>query len=257
MDKLIPLEYKGKRILLTVQLSESLGTDPQNLVNNFNRNKDRYTEGKHYIALKGEEKRLYLSENQIDFSNKDHTVLYLWPEKGAWMHAKSLNTDEAWQAYEALVDEYYAIKEPSKAIQPSSIEDLIILQAQSMKDMKAKVALLEEQVSDSTETVTTIKDTFLHQDKDWRKWVNGMLTASAIRQGGKFSEIRNESYRLLEQRAGCRIETRVKNIKDRLAAAGASKTKIDKVNGMDAIEDEKRLREIYTMIVKELSIGSL
>ncbi|MGE7841394.1 ORF6C domain-containing protein [Lysinibacillus sp. NPDC093712] len=38
-------------------------------------------------------------------------MLYLWTEKGAWLHAKSLNTDEAWDAYEILVDEYYTVKE--------------------------------------------------------------------------------------------------------------------------------------------------
>ena len=31
--------------------------------------------------------------------------------KGAWLHAKSLNTDQAWDAYEMLVDEYYNVKQ--------------------------------------------------------------------------------------------------------------------------------------------------
>jgi len=48
--------------------------------------------------------------------------LYLWTEKGAWLHAKSLNTDQAWDAYEALVDDYYRIK--SQVPKLSSTEQL-------------------------------------------------------------------------------------------------------------------------------------
>lgn len=36
---------------------------------------------------------------------------YLWTEKGALLHAKSLNTDKAWEAYEYLVDFYRACQE--------------------------------------------------------------------------------------------------------------------------------------------------
>ena len=33
--------------------------------------------------------------------------LYLWTEKGAFLHAKSLNTDRAWEIYDVLVDTYF------------------------------------------------------------------------------------------------------------------------------------------------------
>lgn len=37
--------------------------------------------------------------------------LYLWTEKGALLHAKSLNTDKAWEVYDYLVDFYFRVKE--------------------------------------------------------------------------------------------------------------------------------------------------
>lgn len=37
---------------------------------------------------------------------------YLWTEKGALLHAKSLNTDKAWDVYDYLVDFYFRAKEP-------------------------------------------------------------------------------------------------------------------------------------------------
>lgn len=111
MNQLQPIIQNGHRILTTSQLAESYGTDKQLLVNNFNRNKDRYKQGKHYFALIGSEKNQFIDQHQIDLGSKNAQILYLWTEKGAWLHAKSLNTDQAWDAYEMLVDEYYTIKE--------------------------------------------------------------------------------------------------------------------------------------------------
>lgn len=42
--------------------------------------------------------------------------LYLWTEKGALLHAKSLNTDKAWEVYDYLVDFYFRAKEVQKEV---------------------------------------------------------------------------------------------------------------------------------------------
>ena len=108
---LIPIEYQNQRILTTAQLAEAYGTDAVIISNNFNRNKDRYTYRKHYFKLEGGELQTFKTNHQNDERFKHASVLYLWTEKGAWLHAKSLNTDRAWEAYEMLVDEYYRIKD--------------------------------------------------------------------------------------------------------------------------------------------------
>ncbi|QOS97915.1 ORF6C domain-containing protein [Brevibacterium sp. JNUCC-42] len=109
--KLAPIEYQGERVLTTTQLSESYRADRQQISYNFNNNSKRYKESKHYIKLEGEEKRNFIDRHEIHDGSKNASVIYLWTKKGAWMHAKSLNTDEAWDAYEMLVDEYYRVTE--------------------------------------------------------------------------------------------------------------------------------------------------
>lgn len=109
MSDLTIVEYRDKRVLTTAQLAESYGTDNRRISENFNRNKGRFIEQKHFIALTGTEKNEFLDRTQIEDGSKNAKTLYLWTEKGAWLHAKSLNTDKAWEAYEMLVDEYYRL----------------------------------------------------------------------------------------------------------------------------------------------------
>ena len=51
---------------------------------------------------------------QFNTSFKYAKSLYLWTEKGALLHAKSLNTDKAWEVYDYLVDFYFRVKEEPK-----------------------------------------------------------------------------------------------------------------------------------------------
>lgn len=104
------VETNNQRVLTTAQIAEWYGTDTKAISKNFTRNKERYTEGKHYYCLTGDAKREFLNRYQIDDGLRA-TVFYLWTEKGALLHAKSLNTDKAWEAYEILVDTYFSVHE--------------------------------------------------------------------------------------------------------------------------------------------------
>ena len=105
------IEVNGIRVLLTRQLAEAYGTERQIISNNYTRNKKRYVEGKHVIILSGDYLKEFKASHQIDDNLKYAHTLYLWTEKGALLHAKSLNTDKAWEVYDYLVDFYFRAKE--------------------------------------------------------------------------------------------------------------------------------------------------
>ncbi len=109
--------------------------------------------------------------------------------------------------------------------------------------------------------ISNIKDTMAELPKDqWRNWVNNSLGEIGIKLGNKgqnHEDLRSTSYKLLEERAGADLSTRVRNGKKRLEDAGATKTVIENHRKIDAIEEDKRLKEIYTSIVKELRIKHL
>lgn len=107
-------EVKGMRVLTTRQIAEAYNTDVKTIQYNFRYNKSRYVQGKHYIEVTGEELKELKTRNEFHSSLKYAKSAYLWTEKGALLHAKSLNTDKAWEVYEYLVDFYFRVKEQPK-----------------------------------------------------------------------------------------------------------------------------------------------
>ena len=110
------IEVNGIRVLLTRQLAEAYGTERQIISNNYTRNKKRYVEGKHVIILSGDYLKEFKASHQIDDNLKYAHTLYLWTEKGALLHAKSLNKDTECEVYDYLVDFYFRAKEEPKPV---------------------------------------------------------------------------------------------------------------------------------------------
>ena len=113
--KINPIEQNGQRVLTTAQLAEAYGTDVKVISHNFNRNKSHYIEGKHFYCLTGKELKKFKSIRQFGEQFKQASKVYLWTERGALLHAKSLNTDKAWEVYEFLVDTYFRVQEISNS----------------------------------------------------------------------------------------------------------------------------------------------
>lgn len=140
------IEYKGQRVLMTQRLADSYGTDHKHISDNFINNKGRYAPGKHFFLLEGKELKDF-KKGYPKFSDtlKYVSILYLWTEKGAWLQAKSLNTDEAWEAYELLVDDYYRIKQLPQLVTPSyMLEDPEERAKRWIEEIKEKKLLQEK-----------------------------------------------------------------------------------------------------------------
>jgi len=256
MSELRVIERQNKRVLLTAQLAEQYQTDVNNIQNNFFNHKDRFEEGKQYHILQGDELRQLKREvNNIDLVPVNVNKLYLWTESGALRHAKILDTDKAWETYEILEDTYFSIKEgqfDTSSLSPDL--QMFNLLFKSVATQQLQVSQLGQAVTAQATQIQNIKDTIVQRPDNWRKEINEMLNKIAYVLGeNEFRNIRTESYKLLSARAGVRLEQRLENLKKKLYSEGHSKTAV-KVCKLDCIEDDKKLREIYTAIVKEYMI---
>lgn len=143
MNNLTVTEYKNIRVLTTQQIAEAYGTDTKIISKNFSRNKERYIEGKHFICLEGEELKEFKTKRHFDDSSRINK-LYLWTEKGAFLHAKSLNTDKAWEVYDRLVDEYF-----EKPKLPSwTMDDKIQILAKGNIELKEKIEAVNDDLQE-------------------------------------------------------------------------------------------------------------
>jgi hypothetical protein len=84
------IAYRNQRVITSELLARGYGATPQQITNNFNRNKNRFIEGKHYFRIEGDDvENLRNSLRGVQISPMART-LYLWTERGASRHAKML-----------------------------------------------------------------------------------------------------------------------------------------------------------------------
>lgn len=153
-DYLVPIENQGQRVLTTQQLAECYGTTIYVISKNFNRNAERYVKGKHYFLLEGEELKEFLHWSNCPTQNLTKVrALYLWTEKGALLHAKSLNTDKAWQVYDILMESYFRVKEGASKLNGGNIKAISMLHAE-LGELIAATSFIESRVETLENTMT-------------------------------------------------------------------------------------------------------
>lgn len=119
---LIPVEYSDERVLTTDQLANFYECEVHNITKNFNSNKEKFAEGKHYFKLEGEElNKLRVTFGDLQISPMTRT-LYLWTKRGAARHSKMLGTDKAWEVFETLEENYFNRQERIKFISKEEVK---------------------------------------------------------------------------------------------------------------------------------------
>ena len=161
------IERAGERVLTTAQLAEAYGTDTVTVKQNFNNNKRRYIEGKHFYLVTGDALRTLKREvEKIDLAiPKNVNRYYLWTERGALLHAKSLNTDKAWEVYDFLVEHYF------RSVTMNDIIDM------TLDDMQEKAAKSKQ-----------------HQIGELRQYHGLMCTAAIAKAKAEIEQIKVLDY---------------------------------------------------------------
>ncbi|MCT4593142.1 MAG: Rha family transcriptional regulator [Anaeromicrobium sp.] len=138
--------------------------------------------------------------------------------------------------------------------QPKCMEDLIIMQAQAMKNLKLEVNTVKEIAATAMDEVKEIREVIeINPKAEWRKQTNLMLNKIS-KKLGDYRTPKEQAYKALEERAKCKLSIRLKNLQSRAMMNGMAKSKVDNLNNLDVIANDPRLKEIYIVIVKELAI---
>jgi hypothetical protein len=145
------------------------------------------------------------------------------------------------------------LKEQSK---PTCIEDVLIQSLQQMKDVKKQLGEVQQATTENRQEIQNMRDVMILSPNAWRKETSEIINKIAQKLGGfdHIRPIREESYKLLDEKLGVSLSARLLNKKKKMALEGVPKSKMDKANKLDVIEDDKKLINGYVNIIKEMAI---
>ena len=189
---------------------------------------------------------LFYETTYIHEQNKQEYREYLINKDGFILLVMGFTGKKAMEFKLKYIDAFNQMEK--QLSQPKSIEDLIIMQAESVKEVKERLTTVEKKQDNITEVLSL-------NNKNWRDEVNNIINTIAKNNGGTYKQTRRESYSRLETRAKCDLERRLINKFERLKKQGVPKRTINTLNYLDVIADDARLIEIYLAVVKEMAIA--
>ena len=149
MKDLQVFEHSGIRVMTTEQLADAYGCDPQHIKQNFNNNKERFTEGTHYFRLEGADLKGFKRQvEKFDLPvSKFASAIYLWTKRGAARHCKMLGTNRAWDVFEELEESYF---NPMRNMTPEEFllysAQRLVEQAKAIKEANARIDKVDERL---------------------------------------------------------------------------------------------------------------
>ena len=143
-----------------------------------------------------------------------------------------------------------------KESKPTCIEDVLISSLQEMKAMRQEINSVKEETAATREEITGLREAVTLNPNQWRKDTATLINKIANKLGGfqHIEPIRKEAYKLLNTTYGVDINRRLLNKKKNMALEGCSKSKIDKINYLDVIAEDKKLINGYVNIIGRMAV---
>lgn len=247
-------EYRGQRVVTFKDIDAVHGRPEGTARKRFAENRNRFIEGEDFFVVTPTDLgNTELSEKRTFGIEVDSPRgMALITEQGYLMLVKSFTDDLAWEVQRSLVNGYFKVKTLATDLSPQMQMLYGMLDQMAQTERQAREA--KEIAQKAVETTEAIKEAIQPVFDDWREETNKKFNRIQKNSGKQFSLLRNEMYEALEQRAGCDLGTRLRNLQSRMTDKGCTKTEINKVTKMDVIESDKRLREIFSKIVTEYEV---
>lgn len=140
-----PLSYQGVPVLTTEMLAQAYEVEPYQIRQNFRNNRERFTEGKHFFHLSGNDLKEFKNCVENFYSvqlGKRAPSLTLWTERGAARNAKMLDSDRAWDVFELLEETFFRVVRPDPSPTPDDFTGTLSITPSSTEDRKPLRALV-------------------------------------------------------------------------------------------------------------------
>lgn len=264
-------EFNGQRVVTFKDIDRLHERVEGTAKRNFNDNKKHFIEGIDYFLItKSEVGTDFVLSFEFDKFAAAGTLI---TESGYLMLVKSLSDDLAWTVQRELVNKYFRVKNEENSFDMSELSPELqmfnkMLQAVAKSELeqkKIKQQLNEvnyhaleakEKADKSIEEIQAMREVVTLDTNSWRKDTATLINKIATKLGGfeHIKPIREEIYNLLDNTYGVKLQSRLLHKQKKMALEGVPRYKIDKVNKLDVIADDKKLINGYVNIVGKMAI---
>lgn len=230
MGKEIPVVFggfgEGKKCVSDKTVAEIHEMEIKHVRELLNRNVTRFKENVDFIDLKvvvqNDDNLLsVLGYSKMQISKAEH--IYILSERGYAKLIKIMDTDLAWEIHDKLMDDYFLLRDGKT----TCIEDILIESLQEMKSIRMKVDTNSEDINKLESKVDSIKDVIALRPNAWRKDTGVIINKIAYGLGDPehIRVVREESYKILEERMHVSLSIRLTNKKKTYALNNVCKSK--------------------------------
>lgn len=243
-------EYSGKRVV-TFKDIDTVHHRPEGTARKrFNDNRKRFVEGEDYFKIQPSEIRT------VGITSPNGGIVVT--ESGYYMLVKSFTDELSWDVQRQLVNGYFRANQMQSVLADLSPQLQALIQMETrQKRLEAKQAQQDTAIADLGQRLTNTCEVIALDKNSWRKDTQHMIAKIATATGdgcGNIRQVYEEIYKAVESRAGVALNIRLTNKRNRMAGEGVCRSKIEKLNKVDIIAEDKKLIEIYVAIVKELAV---
>lgn len=243
-------EYSGKRVV-TFKDIDTVHHRPEGTARKrFNDNRKRFVEGEDYFKIQPSEIRT------VGITSPNGGIVVT--ESGYYMLVKSFTDELSWDVQRQLVNGYFRANQMQSVLADLSPQLQVLISMETrQKQLEAKQAQQDTAIADLGQRLTNTCEVIALDKNSWRKDTQHMIAKIATATGdgcGNIRQVYEEIYKAVESRAGVALNIRLTNKRNRMAGEGVCRSKIDKLNKVDIIAEDKKLIEIYVAIVKELAV---
>lgn len=243
-------EYSGKRVV-TFKDIDTVHHRPEGTARKrFNDNKKHFVEGEDYFKIQPSEIRT------VGIASPNGGIVVT--ESGYYMLVKSFTDELSWDVQRQLVNGYFRANQMQSVLADLSPQLQVLISMETrQKQLEAKQAQQDTAIADLGQRLTNTCEVIALDKNAWRKDTQHLIAKIATATGdgcGNIRQVYEEIYKAVESRAGVALNIRLTNKRNRMAGEGVCRSKIDKLNKVDIIAEDKKLIEIYVAIVKELAV---
>lgn len=267
---------EGQKVILVKTIAEIHELELRIVNELINNNIDEFEIGIDILDLKNSivtnDSLLQLGFNKQSISNSKN--IYLLSEQGYMALVGLMRTDRAKEIRRKLRREYFAMRTEIKsnnfdiselspelqmfnkmlqAVAKSELEQKKI--KQQLNEVNHHALEAKEKADKSIEEIQAMREVVATNTTNWREDCRKTIVKIAHKLGGNsyIHDVQTEVYSLMRTRLKCKLDVKLTNMRRRMAEEGICKSKRDKKNYLDVIEDDARLKEGYIAIVKDLA----